>query len=61
MDTEFDIMTAWLEVQVEWEELEKEWFNELRGIKDGDRYGQTPQNATETENNILRGQGGGIL
>jgi len=36
METEFDLYTAWLEVQMELEELERKFFEELKGIKDGD-------------------------
>jgi hypothetical protein len=44
METEFDLYTAWLEVQMELEELERKFFEELKGMKNG--------------NELLRGRAG---
>ena len=37
METEFDLYIDWLEVQMELEELERKFFEELKGIRNADK------------------------
>ena len=62
MDTERDMYIAWLEVQMEIEELEKDFIRELRGMKNGERNKSRDRRRRGREGDeLLRGERGGIL
>jgi hypothetical protein len=51
MDTDLDIYTAWLEIQLEYEKLEEEWRNSRRGndgSSDKQRIGREEETTTSS-------------